>query len=138
MTRPPFTQHRAKVFLTNDLALEFTVFDHHNSAVPQAAWDEFTNGYRHAHGSDLDCTLTEYVLNSASWLWDTTYSSGTIAIGEADGPLALETDPDGPKGCRIMFWADGTGWDTGLRVWADEATIVAEQLRAVKERDARP
>ena len=42
------TQHRASVFLTSDLAIEFTVFDHHNSQVPQEAWDGFVTGYRHA------------------------------------------------------------------------------------------
>lgn len=129
------TQHRASVFLTSDLAVEFSVFDHHVSAVPESAWEEFMTAYRHAHGRDPASDLAEYVTGKI-WQWDTTYTDGTVVIGDPAGPLAMEDEPVGPEGCRIMFWDEGTPYDTGLRVWAEEAGIIAAMLRDKKARDA--
>ena len=130
------TQHRAGFYLTSDLAVEFTVFDHHASNVPDSAWDEFTGAYAHAHGCDIpgDGSLTGYV-TSDSWSWDTTYTDGTVVVGEPDGPLALEDEADGPEGCRIVFWDEGNCYDTGLRVWGGEAGLVAAMLRDKKARE---
>lgn len=129
------TSHRVGVFLTSDLAVDFTVFDHHASAVPDSAWEEFTAAYRHAHGCTPASDLAEYVTN-AIWRWDTAYTDGTVVIGDADGPIAMEDEPAGPEGCRIMFWDEGTPYDTGLRVWAEEAALIAAMLRDKKARDA--
>ena len=128
------THHRTKFWLTNDLAVEFSVFDHHASQVPDSAWETFVNGYRHAHGTDPANTLTEYAVG-ASWLWDTTYSDGTVVIGDPDGPLALEDEASGPEGCRIVFWHEGNVHDTGLRVWAPEVAIIGQLLRERKARE---
>ena len=128
------THHRAKLWLTSDLAVEFSVFDHHASQVPDAAWETFAAGYRHAHGTEPAATLTGYVVDRSTWTWDTTYSDGTVVIGDPDGPLALEDEPAGPEGCRIVFWDEGNVHDTGLRVWAGETAIIRRLLR---EREAR-
>ena len=129
------TQHRASVFLTSDLAIEFTVFDHHNSQVPQEAWDGFVTGYRHAHGTDPASSLRQYVTERSVWQWDTTYSDGAVVIGDPDGPLVLEDEQVGPEGCRIVFWHEGDPYDTGLRVWGEEAGIITWLLRDKKTRE---
>jgi hypothetical protein len=131
------TQHRTKFFLTGDLAVEFSVFDHHHSEVSAEAWEVFTTSYRQGHGSAFPAsTLTDYVLNHVTWTWDETYTDGTVAIGEPDGPLGLQAEPVGPEGCRILFWDNGTCYDTGLRVWAEEAAIIARLLRTEPEPEA--
>jgi hypothetical protein len=132
-TTKPATQHRVGFFLTSDLAIAFSVFDHHACAVPDTAWTTFAEGQQHAHGSFPAATLTDYVVNYATWCWDQTYSDGTVVIGDPYGPFALEPDPSGPEGCRIMFWEDGTPYDTGLRVWDAETVIIAGLLRIKKE-----
>jgi hypothetical protein len=129
------TQHRTGFFLTGDLAVRLTVFDHHCPQVPDSAWEAFERGWRHAHGSDVPGggTITGYVTGHAGWTWDTTFTDGTVVIGDPDGPLSLESEPAGPGGCRIVFWDDGTPYDTGLRVWEGEAGIIAALLREHKD-----
>ena len=129
------TQHHAKVWLTGDLAIEFSVFDHNSSQVPDKVWDEFVLAYHHAHGSDPANSLREYVIDS-NWLWEDALTDGAVVVDEADSPLCLETEPVGPEGCRIVFWDEGNVYDTGLRVWTEEAEVVARLLRekTVRER----
>ena len=128
------TQHRASVFLTSDLAIEFTVFDHHNSQVPQEAWDGFVTGYRHAHGTDPASSLRQYVTERSVWQWDTTYSDGAVVIGDPDGPLVLEDEAGGPGGLPESLRHEGDPYDTGLRVWGEEAGIITWLLRDKKTR----
>lgn len=123
------TQHRTKAWITGDLAIEFSVFDHDSSKVPDAAWDTFVQGYRHAHGAVPADSLREYVIDRSTWQWDEVYSDGTVVVGETDGPFALEAEPVGPEGCRIVFWDDGDPYDTGLRVWEEEAALISRLLR---------
>lgn len=138
---PDKTSHyRASFFLTQDLEVTFSVFDHHTSEVPDEAWQEFVDSYRQAHGTEpTEVTLTKYVVQGSAWSWDECYSNGSVAIGDADGPFMLETEPVGPEGCRIMFWPDGTtGYDTGLRVWDPEAQIIARMLQEKAASEATP
>jgi hypothetical protein len=122
------SQHRTRFFLTSDLAIEFTVFDHHASQVPDTAWIAFTEALRHARGHAPANGLTVYVTRAAAWSWDRVYGDGSVVIGDPDGPFTLESDPDGPAGCRIVFWHEGTPYDTGLRVWEQEASIISRLL----------
>lgn len=128
------TRHRTGFYLTGDLAVRFTLSDHHASDVPDSVWDEFTAAYAHAHGCAPAGSLTEYVTDT-TWSWDTTYTDGTVVIGDEDGPIVLEDEAAGPEGCRIVFWDEGTPYDTGLRVWEEEASLVAAMLRDKKARE---
>jgi hypothetical protein len=126
--------YRTRAWLTSDLAMEFSVWDHHCSQVPEASWEEFTASWRHAHGSGIpgDGTLADYAVNHGGWSWDQVYSHGAVVIGDAFGPLSLEETPCGPEGCRIVFWDEGDPYDTGLRVWAEEAALLAVTLREAR------
>lgn len=123
---------RVQVFVTSDLSIEFSVFDHPGKRdVPAAAWKRFAAAWKHAHGSEIpgNGSIAAYAEN-AMWQWDEVYSDGTVVIGDRDSPLALEDEPSGPEGCRIVFWDEGTAWDTGLRVWAGETRLITRLLRS--------
>jgi len=131
------TQHRAAAWLTSDMSLAFTVFEHPGrNEVSSEMWAQFQAGYKHAHGSEPDDSLAGYVAEGG-WLWDTSYTDGAIVIGDPTGPLAVESGDGDDKGCRIVFWHEGSPYDTGLRIWAEEASILATALRDRAVRDGR-
>lgn len=130
------TQHRTQAWLTNDLALTFSVFDRGDGQVPADVWERFSGIHWRMHGIDPG-TVAEYVTDHSAWIWDTVFSSGTVVIGEREGPCTLEAPAgdDETASWRIMFWDDGTGFDTGLRVWAEEARIITQALRDRADRE---